>query len=253
MSLAWGINGMGAVLIAMSVFLVPVVILASWDEVEQDRIAGYLAWILFLEAIIIGLFAARDLFVFYVLFEVMIIPIFFMIALWPGANRANCDKFLIYSLVGGLIMLVGVIAVYSYGPGGAGGFMIDNLATGLQISDGSQMWIFLSFFIAFAIKAPMWPVHTWLPDATEEAPAGTSTLLVGILDKMGTFGMIAICLPLFPAAASDASGVIMILAVISIIWGASWRSPRRTSCASLRTHRCRTLASWFLASSPARP
>ena len=221
-SLAWGINGMGAVLIAMSVFLVPVVILASWDEVEQDRIAGYLAWILFLEAIIIGLFAARDLFVFYVLFEVMIIPIFFMIGRYgKGANRSKAAmKFLIYSLVGGLIMLVGVIAVYSYGPGGAGGFMIDNLATGLQISDGSQMWIFLSFFIAFAIKAPMWPVHTWLPDATEEAPAGTSTLLVGILDKMGTFGMIAICLPLFPAAASDASGVIMILAVISIIWGA---------------------------------
>ncbi len=221
-SLAWGINGMGAVMIALSVFLVPVVILASWDEIDDERAAGYMAWILFLEAIIIGLFAARDLFVFYVLFELMILPIFFMIGRYgKGANRSKAAmKFLIYSLLGGLIMLVGVIAVFAYGPGGAGGFMIDNLATGLQVSSGTQMWIFLSFFIAFAIKAPMWPVHTWLPDATEEAPAGTSTLLVGILDKLGTFGMIAICLPLFPAAASDAAGVIMVAAIISIIWGA---------------------------------
>lgn len=221
-SLAWGINGMGAVMIAMAVFLVPVVILASRGEVDDERAAGYMAWILFLEAIIIGLFAARDLFVFYVLFELMIIPIFFMIGRYgKGTNRAKAAmKFLIYSLVGGLIMLVGVIAVYGYGPGGAGGFMIDNLATGLQISAGTQMWIFLSFFIAFAIKAPMWPVHTWLPDAAQEAPAGTSALLVGILDKMGTFGMIAICLPLFPQAAGEASGMIMILAVTSIIWGA---------------------------------
>ncbi len=220
-SLAWGINGMGAVMIAMSVFLVPVVIVASWDEIEEDRIAGYLAWVLFLEAIIIGLFAARDLFLFYVLFELMIIPIFFMIGRYgKGLNRGKAAmKFLIYSLVGGLIMLVGVVGVFAYGPGGAGGFMIDNLATGLQISTGSQMWIFLTFFIAFAIKAPMWPVHTWLPDATEEAPAGTSALLVGILDKMGTFGMIAICLPLFPVAASESATVIMVLAVISIIWG----------------------------------
>lgn len=93
-------------------------------------------------------------------------------------------KFLIYSLFGGLIMLIGVIGVYAYGPGGSGGFMIDNLATGSQMSPLAQMWIFVAFFIAFAIKAPMWPVHTWLPDATEEAPAGTSTLLVSILDKM---------------------------------------------------------------------
>ncbi|VEI13710.1 NADH-quinone oxidoreductase subunit M [Trueperella bialowiezensis] len=220
-SLAWGINGMGAVMIALSVFLVPVVILAS-SEIDDERIHGYLAWVLALEAIIIGLFAARDLFVFYVLFELMIIPIFFMIGRYGKSEnrRRAAMKFLIYSLLGGLIMLVGVIAVYAYGPGGAGGFMIDNLATGLQISESAQMWVFLAFFIAFAIKAPMWPVHTWLPDATEEAPAGTSTLLVGILDKMGTFGMIAICLPIFPQASTTAAPVIMVLALVSIIWGA---------------------------------
>ncbi|MEW6873471.1 NADH-quinone oxidoreductase subunit M [Trueperella pyogenes] len=220
-SLAWGINGMGAVMIALSVFLVPVVILASWNE-TQGRNSGYLAWVLFLEAIIIGLFAARDLFLFYVLFELMILPIFFMIGRYgKGDKRSTAAmKFLIYSLFGGLIMLIGVIGVYAYGPGGSGGFMIDNLATGSQMSPLAQMWIFVAFFIAFAIKAPMWPVHTWLPDATEEAPAGTSTLLVGILDKMGTFGMIAICLPLFPDAAAQAAPVIIALALVSIIWGA---------------------------------
>lgn len=221
-SLAWGINGMGAVMLAMSVFLVPVVIIASWTEVDGERQGGYMAWILALEAIIIGLFAARDLFLFYVLFELMILPIFFMIGRYGKGERRGkaAMKFLIYSLAGGLIMLVGVIAVYAYGPGGSGGFMIDNLAAGSQMSSTVQMWIFLAFFIAFAIKAPMWPVHTWLPDATEEAPAGTSTLLVGILDKMGTFGMIAICLPLFPDAASSAAPVIIAFALVSIIWGA---------------------------------
>ena len=221
-SLAWGINGMGAVMLALSVFLVPVVILASWTEVDDDRQGGYLAWILALEAIIIGLFAARDLFLFYVLFELMILPIFFMIGRYGKGKRRGkaAMKFLIYSLAGGLIMLVGVIAVYAYGPGGSGGFMIDNLAAGSQMSAAAQIWIFLAFFIAFAIKAPMWPVHTWLPDATEEAPAGTSTLLVGILDKMGTFGMIAICLPLFPDAAAAAAPVIIGFALVSIIWGA---------------------------------
>ncbi|QOQ39293.1 NADH-quinone oxidoreductase subunit M [Trueperella pecoris] len=221
-SLAWGINGMGAVMIAMSVFLVPVVILASWNELDDDRVAGYFAWVLALEAIIIGLFAARDLFLFYVLFELMILPIFFMIGRYgKGAQRGKAAmKFLIYSLLGGLIMLVGVIAVYAYGPGGSGGFILDNLALGLQMPPSAQVWIFLAFFIAFAIKAPMWPVHTWLPDATEEAPAGTSTLLVGILDKMGTFGMIAICLPLFPEASRFAAPIIIGLALVSIIWGA---------------------------------
>lgn len=221
-SIAWGINGMGAVMIALSVFLVPIVILASWSEIDDEHQGGYLSWVLFLEAIVIGLFASRDLFVFYVLFELMILPIFFMIGRYGKGERRGkaAMKFLIYSLLGGLIMLVGVIAVYAYGPGGSGGFMIDNLATGSQMPPAVQMWIFLAFFIAFAIKAPMWPVHTWLPDATEEAPAGTSTLLVGILDKMGTFGMIAICLPLFPGASTKAAPVIIALALVSIMWGA---------------------------------
>lgn len=220
-SLAWGINGMGAVMIALATFLVPLVVLASWNEFDGAEARGYFAWILALEAIMIALFAARDLFLFYILFEAMIVPMYFLIGHYGGLkSKRAAMKFLLYSLLGGLIMLVGVIAVFLYGPSGPGGYQIDVLASGLSIPAGAEMWIFLSFFIAFAIKAPMWPVHTWLPDTAEQAPAGTSTLLVGVLDKLGTYGMIAICLPLFPQAAHDAAGVILVLAVISIIWGA---------------------------------
>ncbi|MBM7825883.1 NADH-quinone oxidoreductase subunit M [Arcanobacterium pluranimalium] len=220
-SLSWALNGISAVMIALATFLVPVVILAAWNDFDDDRSGSYMAWILFLEAIMIALFVVRDVFVFYVLFELMIVPMYFLIGNYGGANRRRAAmKFLLYSILGGLIMLVGVIAVYVYGPGGKSGYMIDTLAQGFNASQSTQMWIFLSFFIAFAIKAPMWPVHTWLPDTTAEAPAGTSTLLVGVLDKLGTYGMIAICLPLFPSAANLAAPIIIALAIISIIWGA---------------------------------
>ncbi|MFP7696246.1 NADH-quinone oxidoreductase subunit M [Trueperella sp. LYQ143] len=221
-SLTWGLNGMGAVMVALAVFLVPVVVLASWDDMGGQRGTGYFAWVLFLEAIMIGLFAARDVFVFYILFELMILPIFFMIGRYgSGQNRQHAAmKFLIYSLLGGLVMLIGVIAVYRSGPGGSRGFVIDNMANGLQLSGGAQLAVFATFFIAFAIKAPMWPVHTWLPDAAQDAPAGTSTLLVGVLDKLGTYGMIAICLPLFPQACKEVAPIVITLAIISILWGA---------------------------------
>lgn len=220
-NIAWGINGMGAVMILLATFLVPVVLLAAWKEFDGERAAGYAAWILALEAIMIGLFAARDVFVFYVLFELMIIPVYFLIGRYGGQNRQRAAmKFLIYSLLGGLIMLVGVIGVYIAGPGGKNGFMLDALVGNLEMTSGVEMALFLSFFIAFAIKAPMFPVHTWLPDTTEQAPAGTSTLLVGVLDKLGTYGMIALCIPLFPMASGKASTVIIVLALISIIWGA---------------------------------
>ncbi len=223
-SIAWGVNGMGLVMVGLATFLVPVVLLSSWSFLEEEtegRAAGYVAWILFLEAVMIGIFAARDVLVFYILFEVMLIPVFFLIGRYGGANRQRAAvKFLLYSLVGGLIMLVGVVGVYVLGPGGPQGFLIDNLVGAMSGSSTVHTLLFLSFFFAFAVKAPMFPVHTWLPDATEEAPAGTSTLLVGVLDKIGTFGMIALCLPLFPEASSTAAVPIMVLAVISVLWGA---------------------------------
>ncbi len=226
-SYAVGVNGLGLALVLLSVLLVPVVILAAWHEHGADadgddgrRIRDYLGLILVLEAFMVAVFAARDVFLFYVLFEAMLIPVYFMIGLFGGAQRRYAAvKFLIYSLVGGLVMLVGVIALYLQGPGGRDGFLVDNLV-GTSMSTWTERGIFLSFFFAFAIKAPMWPVHTWLPDAAEQAPAGTNVLLVGVLDKVGTFGMVALCLPLFPDASRWAAPVIIVLAAVSILYGA---------------------------------
>lgn len=222
-SLAWGVNGMGLVMVGLATFLVPLVLIASWDELGAEtnaRAAGYVAWVLLLEAIMVGIFAARDVFLFYVLFELMIIPMYFLIGRYGvGTQRKRTAiKFLIYSLAGGLVMLVGVVALYVLGPQGEQGYLIDSL-TGALKGGTAQTWIFWSFFIAFAIKAPMFPVHTWLPDTAAASRPGTSTLLVGVLDKIGSYGMIALCLPLFPEASKEASFTIMVFAVVSIVWG----------------------------------
>ena len=231
-SYALGVTGIGMSLVLLSVLLVPLVILAAWrehpdpaegpgDAVEGgSRIRTYVALILVLEAFMVAVFAARDVFLFYVLFEAMLIPVYFMIGLFGGAQRRYAAvKFLLYSLVGGLVMLVGVIALYLQGPGGEDGFLVDTLV-GTGMGTWTERLLFLAFFFAFAIKAPMWPLHTWLPDAAEQAPAGTNVLLVGVLDKVGTFGMITLCLPLFPAASQWAAPVIVPLAVVSVIYGA---------------------------------
>lgn len=220
-SVAWGVNGMGAVMIGLAVFLVPVVILAGWHDMPADKQGGYFSWIMFLEAVMIALFAAQDVFLFYILFELMIVPMYFLIGRYGGAGKEKAAmKFLLFSIAGGLIMLVGVIGLYVVGPGGEHNYMLHVLASSSELGGSAQMLFFLSFFIGFAIKAPMWPLHTWLPDTAETAPAGTSTLLVGVLDKLGTFGMIAICVPLFPSAAAQAAPWIIALAIISIFWGA---------------------------------
>ena len=224
-SWALGVDGVGLALIAMSVVLVPLVVLAAWREQGSvdgptDRLRHYLALVLLLEAFIVLVFAARDVFLFYVVFEAMLIPVYFMIGAFGGAQRRYAAvKFLLYSLAGGLVMLVGVIALYLQGPGGPEGFLTENLV-GVGLDPTVEKWLFLSFFLAFAIKAPMFPVHTWLPDAAQQAPAGTSTLLVGVLDKVGTFGMLTLCLPLFPNASRWAAPVIVVLAVVSVLYGA---------------------------------
>jgi NADH-quinone oxidoreductase subunit M len=224
-SYAVGVDGVGLALVLLSVVLVPVVILAAWREqgsgaLPTERLRHYLALVLVLTAFMVAVFAARDVFLFYVLFEAVLIPVYFMIGAFGGPRRRYAAvKFLLFSLAGGLIMLAGVIALYLQGPGGPQGFLTENL-TGLDLPVGTERWLFLAFFVAFAIKAPMFPVHTWLPDAAEQAPAGTSTLLVGVLDKVGTFGMLTLCLPLFPAASRWAAPVIIALAVVSILYGA---------------------------------
>lgn len=218
-SWALGVNGLGLAMILLATFLVVVVILAR-EPGEGGPDWGWIALVLALESVMVAVFAARDVFLFYVLFELMLLPVYFLIGVYGGPDRRRAAlKFLLYSLAGGLIMLVGVIALYAYGPGGETAYMIDSLAGNLSASPAAENLLFLSFFIAFAIKAPMVPVHTWLPDTTQQADAGTSTLLVGVLDKLGTFGMIALVLPLFPNASVWAAPVIIVLAVISIIYG----------------------------------
>ena len=220
-SWALGVSGLGLVLVLLATVLTPLVIAAAWKEdTDNARAAKYLALILVLESFMVGIFVARDLFLFYVLFEAMLIPLYLLIGLFGGEQRRYAAvKFLLYSLVGGLVMLVGVVALYVAGPGGDQGFLIDKL-TGLTLGQSPERLMFLSFFFAFAIKAPIVPLHTWLPTVAQTARPGTTTLLVAVLDKVGTFGMLTLCLPLFPHAAAWAAPVIIILAVVSIIYGA---------------------------------
>ena len=169
----------------------------------------------------IGVFAATDLFLFYVFFEAMLIPVYFLIGGYGTGNRsAAAIKFLLYSLFGGLLMLASIIGIYVISGNQIGTtFDLTQLAT-LEIDNQTENFLFLGFFIAFAIKAPLWPFHTWLPDAAKAATPGTSVLLLGVLDKVGTYGMIRFCLALFPDASKTFTPLIITLAVISIIYGA---------------------------------
>ena len=227
-----GVDGISLVMIALIALLVPIVLGASWDEKlpEGRTIGGYFALILVMQAAMTGVFAATDVFVFYVMFEVMLIPMYFMIGAFGGLRGTYAaTKFFLYSLIGGLLMLVSVIGLYV-----ASGRVPSRVASGLggtldwatlrgvahEIPSSTELWIFAGFAIAFAIKAPLVPFHTWLPDAGSEAPVGAGTLLVGVLDKVGTFGFLRICLPLLPAASSRLAWLIITLAVVGIIYGA---------------------------------
>ncbi len=221
---ALGIDGIALVLIALAATLVPVVILGGWTEAAagQGSVKGYFALILSLEALMIGVFAATDVFLFYVFFEAMLIPVYFMIGRYGGPQRSYAAvKFLIYSLLGGLFMLASLVGLYvvSLQITGTGTFDFTVLA-GLDIDPDLQKLLFMGFFLAFAIKAPLWPFHTWLPDSAAQAQPGTSVLLIGVLDKVGTFGMIRYCLEIFPAASEFYAPFVIALAVIGIFYGA---------------------------------
>ncbi|NHC44121.1 NADH-quinone oxidoreductase subunit M [Motilibacter aurantiacus] len=223
-SYALGVDGIALVLLALVALLTPVCLLASWHDVTEvqgaRRVQTFFALMLTTEGILVGVFAATDVFLFYVLFEAVLIPMYFIIGGFGGAQRSYAAvKFLIYSLLGGLLMLASVIGLYVAGPGGEQGFLRSTLE-GASIDPTTQRWLFLGFFIAFAIKAPLWPLHTWLPDAASEAPPGGAVMLVGVLDKIGTFGMIAYCLPLFPDASVWARPAVIVLCVVGVIYGA---------------------------------
>ncbi len=223
-SWALSVNALGLVMILLAAVLVPIVVFATPSVKEDSREGSYYAWMMLLFAFIVLIFSSFDVVLFYLAFEGMLIPLYFMIAGYgPGENaRGAAMKLLIYSLLGGLVMLGGLVTIFSMGMGAdiPALFRYDTLTSLLpNIPLGYQMAIFVTFFVAFAIKAPMVPVHTWLPDAAEQARPGTSVLLVGVLDKIGTFGMIVLCLNFTPNAASEVRWTILILAVVSILWG----------------------------------
>lgn len=219
-----GFGALGLVMALLAGLLVPLVLVAAKNEDDDPRRSGgYAALILVLYSFIILIFSAYDLVVFYIAFEAMLIPLFFMIARYGrGENRAKAAmKFLLYSLFGGLIMLGGIIVIFAlFGALDGNLYRYDTLQLALPLIPlGWQLAIFIPLFLAFAIKAPMVPLHTWLPDAAASARPGTSVLLVGILDKIGTYGMIVLGVALLPAATEAARPIILVFAVISILWG----------------------------------
>jgi NADH-quinone oxidoreductase subunit M len=217
-------DGIALVMLALIALLVPLVILASWHDAEGGRrsVPAYFGLLLALEFTMIGVFAAADIFLFYVFFEIMLVPMYFLIGSYGGPRRQYAAvKFFLYSLVGGLFMLAAVIGLWVAGRSQLGHATFDWAElTKLQLSVGTERWLFLGFFLAFAIKAPFFPFHTWLPDAGGAAPAGAAALLVGVLDKVGTFGILRYCLPLFPNASRYFAPLGLALALVGIIYGA---------------------------------
>ncbi|QXE35274.1 NADH-quinone oxidoreductase subunit M [Streptomyces sp. GMY02] len=238
-----GVDGIGVALLALTALLIPFVILAGWhdadplEDVNPNRrwrpTQGFFALILMVEAMVILSFEATDVFLFYILFEAMLIPMYFLIGGFGDRAHAGGDeaaatqrsyaavKFLLYNLVGGLIMLAAVIGLYVV----AGSFSLSEIAEArasgsLSMATSTERWLFLGFFFAFAVKAPLWPLHTWLPNAMGESTAPVAVLITAVVDKVGTFAMLRFCLQLFPEASKWATPVILVLALISIVYGA---------------------------------
>jgi NADH-quinone oxidoreductase subunit M len=208
-------DGITLVLAVLTTFLGPLVVLSTWKAVT-DRVPNFMGFILFLQAAMLGTFFARDMLLFYVFWEAMLIPMYFIIGIWGGQRRIYAAvKFFIFTMVGSVFMLVGILYLFFQ----AGSMnLADFLAVGL--TPETQRWLFAAFFLAFAIKVPLFPLHTWLPDAHVEAPTAGSVILAGVLLKMGTYGMLRFAMPLFPAGVETFAPLISILAVIGIIYGA---------------------------------
>jgi NADH-quinone oxidoreductase subunit M len=228
-----GVDGMSLWLVILTTLLVPISVLSSWTSVEK-RPAAFFMFMLLLEAAMIGVFVSLDLLLFYLFFEASLVPMFFLIGVWGGERRIYAAaKFFIYTAVGSLLMLVGIIALYFIHAGqvaGGGTFdyvrLLDALQTGKMsltvdgVASQTQMLLFAAFAVAFAIKVPLFPLHTWLPDAHTEAPTAGSVILAGVLLKMGTYGLMRFNFGLFPEASRAAAPVFVVLAIIGIIYGA---------------------------------
>ena len=243
---ALGLDGLGLTLVLLVVIITPVVIIASWRDFDpaDESVEGspgadnastdaatiapkydsrvFFALVLAVQSCALYLFLATDVFLFYVFFEVILVPMYFLIGgFGPGPRRTYAAaKFLIFGLLGGFVMLASVIGLYvQSAKAGEPSYLLSTLSQ-LDFATGTGRWLFVGFMFAFAIKAPLVPLHTWLPDAAEESTAGSATMMVGVMDKIGTFGMIRFCLGLFPEASQWATPVVLVLATISILYGA---------------------------------
>ena len=223
-----GADGLSVLMLVLTTTLTWISILASFKPI-QDRVKGYMISFLILEVGMIGVFIALDLFLFYIFWEIVLVPMYLIIGIWGGANRIYATmKFVLYTLVGSLLMLVAILATafaYQVANGGswAGAFDFQQLqafAAAGRFGDNFQLLAFLALFLAFAIKVPMFPFHTWLPDAHTEAPTAGSVILAGVLLKLGAYGLIRFAVPLYPHAAHTFAGPIIILSVIAIVYGA---------------------------------
>ena len=219
-----GIDGISLLLVLLTAFLTPIALLASWDSI-RDRLKGYVAFMLLLEVGTLGVFMALDMFLFYVFWEFMLIPMYFIIGIWGGKERIYAAvKFFLYTIVGSLLMLVAIIWLGYYASMQPGGMFTTNLLKLYEVAPaipmGIQSWMFLAFTLSFAIKVPIFPLHTWLPDAHVQAPTAGSVILAGILLKMGTYGLVRFSLPLFPGATLAFLPYLAGLGVIGIIYGA---------------------------------
>ena len=208
-----GIDGIALMLIELSVFLMPVCIGASWTSI-QTRVGEYMAAFLLMETLMIGVFTAQDLFLFYIFFEAGLIPMYLIIGVWGGADRIYASyKFFLYTLLGSVLMLIAMF------------WMVNNAGTSdiptlmqYNFPIAAQKWLWLAFFASFAVKMPMWPVHTWLPDAHVQAPTAGSVILAGVLLKMGGYGFIRFSLPMFPDASVEFSRLIFVLSMIAVVY-----------------------------------
>jgi NADH-quinone oxidoreductase subunit M len=218
---AISVNGVSLWLILLSTFLTPLCVLISWRSI-QNRAKEFFAFLLLLEFGLIGVFLAQDLFLFYVFWEISLVPMYFLIGIWGHDRRIYAAvKFFLYTMAGSVLMLTAIIYLYIRTQTFSYPAIVDMLSAGrLTFAPSEQMWLFLAFFVAFAIKVPIFPLHTWLPDAHVEAPAAGSVMLASVMLKMGTYGILHFCLPLFPSAARECAPWIATLAIIGIVYGA---------------------------------
>jgi NADH-quinone oxidoreductase subunit M len=216
-----GIDGISLMLLLLTGFLTPIALLSSWESVER-KVKEFSIFILLLEAAMLGVFISLDLFLFYVFWDAMLVPMYFLIGIWGYDQRIYAAiKFMLYTMAGSVLMLVAIIGLGYLNSIATGSYSFDLLKLyDLEIAEQTQRWFFLAFALAFAIKVPLFPFHTWLPDAHVQAPTAGSVILAGVLLKMGTYGLVRFAFPLFPIAAAEFAPWLALLAVIGIIYGA---------------------------------